>query len=81
MMMNYCICFIEYIFLLCWGGGARFRKESAAANQQPLSSSLREQVCVYVVNDAGRDQSSTCNSIRLPNIAVSVDFFNKSILT
>ena len=37
--------FIEYIFLLC-SPGARLRKESATANQQPLSSSLREQVCM-----------------------------------
>ena len=37
--------FIEYIFLYCVGAGARLRKESATANQQPLSSSLREQVC------------------------------------
>ena len=56
--------FCEYYYY-CVGAGASLRKERAAANQQPLSSSLREQVCVHVV----RARPQQCN-IRLPNIAV-----------
>ena len=56
MMMNYCILILLDIYFYCVGAGARLRKESATANQQPLSSSLREQVSV--VNAARGDQSS-----------------------
>ena len=42
--------FIEYIYFYCVGAGACLRKESATANQQPLSSSLRAQVCIHGVN-------------------------------
>ena len=58
MMMNYCILILLNIYFYCVGAGARLRKDSATANQQPLSSSLREQVCLRGVNAAGRDQSS-----------------------
>ena len=58
MMMNYCILILLNIYFYCVGAGARLRKERATANQQPLSSSLREQVCIHGVNAAGRDQSS-----------------------
>ena len=50
--------FIEYIYFYCLRAGARLRKESTTASQQPLSSSLREQVSIHGVNAAGRDQSS-----------------------
>ena len=54
--MSYCICLLNIYFY--WAGaGVRLRKESATANQHPLSSSLREQVCVHVVNAAGRPRA------------------------
>ena len=54
MMMNYCICFIEYIFLLFWGGcvppqGECDRKPTTTAELEPP----REQVGVHVMNTAG----------------------------
>ena len=71
MMMNYCICFIEYIFLLFWGGcappqGQCDRKPTTTAELEPQRTSG------CTCNEYRRVRPEQCNTIRPPNIAVGL---------
>ena len=61
MMMIYCICFIEYIFLLCWSGlappqGDRGRKPTTAGLEPQGTSAC-------ACGDCRRARPEQCNTI------------------